>query len=71
MRKPLFVVTLMNVCVEDTLSLFIDQHFERLFQAAGKGDHRLWIQDGDPSQNSALARAAVQRAHSKLIKLPP
>ena len=50
---------------------FIDQHFERLFQAAGKGDRRLWIQDGDPSENSALARAAVQRAYSKLMKLPP
>ena len=49
---------------------FIDQHFERLFQAAGKGHRRLWIQDGDPSQNSALARAAMQRAHSNLIKLP-
>ena len=50
---------------------FIDQHFERLFQVAGKGDRPLWIQDGDPSENSALARAAMQRVHSKLIKLPP
>ena len=45
---------------------FIDQHFERLFQAAGKGDHHLPIQDGDPSQNSALVRVAMQRAQSKL-----
>ena len=71
MTKALFVATLMNVCVEDTFESFIDQHFEGLFQAAVKGDRRLWIQNGDPSQHSALARAAMQRAHSKLIKLPP
>ena len=40
---------------------FVDQHFHRLFQLAGKGDSRLWMQDGDPSQNSALAKAAIVR----------
>ena len=48
---------------------FVDQH--RLFQLAGKGDSRLWMQDGDPSQNSALAKAAIARVNSTVIKLPP
>ena len=50
---------------------FIDEHFERLFQLAGKGESRLWMQDGDPCQNSALAKDAMRRANSTLIKLPP
>ena len=48
----------------------VDPHFHRLFQLAGKGDSRLWMQDGDPSQNSALAKAAVARVNSTVIKLP-
>ena len=50
---------------------FVDQHFHRLFQLAGKGDSRLWMQDGDPSQNSALAKEAIARVNSTVIKLPP
>ena len=50
---------------------FVDQHFHRLFQLAGKGNSRLWMQDGDPSQNSALAKAAIARVNSTVIKLAP
>ena len=50
---------------------FVDQHFHRLFQLAGKGNSRLWMQDGDPSQNSALAKSATARVNSTVIKLPP
>ena len=50
---------------------FVDQYFHCLFQLAGKGDSRLWMQDGDPSQNSALAKAAIARVNSMVIKLPP
>ena len=50
---------------------FVDQHFHRLFQLAGKGNSRLWMQDGDPSQNSALAKAATARVNSTVIKLQP
>ena len=39
---------------------FIDNHFDRLFSAADKGCTRMFLQDGDPSPNSALARAAMQ-----------
>ena len=48
---------------------FIDNHFDRLFAAADKGCTRMFLQDGDPSQNSASARAAMQRTNSTLIKL--
>ena len=50
---------------------FVDQHFHRLFQLAGKRNSRLWMQDGDPSRNSALAKAATARVNSTVIKLPP
>ena len=46
-------------------------NFTRLFMKVDKGTNRLWIQDGDPSQNSGMARSAVRRANSTLIKLPP
>ena len=32
---------------------------------------RLWLQDGDPSQKSAMARAAMDRANCELLKIPP
>ena len=50
---------------------FVDQHLHRLFQLAEKGDSRLWMQDGDPSQNSALEKAAIARVNSTVIELPP
>ena len=50
---------------------FFKRNFRRLFMKADKGANRLWIQDGDPSQNSGMARSAMRRANSTLIKLPP
>ena len=35
---------------------FIDQHFDTMFERSGKGLNRLWLQDGDPSQNSKSAK---------------
>ena len=54
-----------------SFAAFIDNHFDRLFAAADKGCSRTFLQDGDPSQNSALARAAMQRTNSILLKLCP
>ena len=31
----------------------------------------LWLQDGDPSQNSAAARMAMKSIRAKLLSLPP
>ena len=44
---------------------FVDEHFDRLFELAGKGGN------GDPFQNSALAKAAIERVNNTTIKLPP
>ena len=32
---------------------------------------RLWLQVGDPSQSSAMARAAMDRANCELLQKPP
>lgn len=50
---------------------FIDRNFDTMFKIADKGECRFWVQDGDPSQNSAEARAAMSRARCELFKIPP
>ena len=50
---------------------FIDENFESMFAVADKSALRLWVQDGDPNQNSAMARAAMDRANCQLLKIPP
>ena len=50
---------------------FIDQHFNTMFERSAKGLTRLWLQDGDPSQNSKTAREAMARCHCELLKIPP
>ena len=50
---------------------FIDQYFNTMFERACKGLSRLWLQDGDPSQNSKAAHKALARSHSELLKIPP
>lgn len=50
---------------------FIDEHFNSMFEKAGKGESRLWVQDGDPCQNSALAKSAMGRANATLFQIPP
>ena len=52
-------------------SLFIDQHFNTMFERSAKGLTRLWLQDGDPSQNSKGSREAMARCHCELLKIPP
>ena len=42
-----------------------------MFQTADKGNSRIWVQDGDPWQNLALAKSAMSQADSTLLKLPP
>ena len=42
-----------------------------MFQRADKGNSRIWVQDSDPSQNSALAKFAMLWADSTLLRLPP
>ena len=50
---------------------FIDQHFDTMFERSAKGLTRLWLPDGDPSQNNKRAREAMARCHCELLKIPP
>ena len=50
---------------------FTDKTFEQMFVESKKGNTRLFIQDNDPSQNSAVAKIAMQRVSAQLLKIPP
>ena len=47
----------------------IEREFQRMFRESQKAS-KLFIQDGDPSQNSALARAALKRVGAKVLAIP-
>ena len=49
---------------------FLLDNFDKMVAAAGKVS-RCWIQDGDPSQNSALALNAMRELNSELLSIPP
>ena len=49
---------------------FLVENFDKMVEAAGKNS-RIWIQDGDPSQNSKLAREAMKQVNSQLLPIPP
>ena len=53
------------------LTSFIDQHFDTMFERSGKGLTQLWLQDGDPSQNSESACNAMAHCHSEVLKILP
>ena len=50
---------------------FVEKHFKQTFLNARKGNTRLWLQDGDPSQNSAVAYKAMKNINAELLKIPP
>ena len=52
---------------------FIEKHFNSLFLKANKNGSRLWLQDGDPSQNSRAAKRAMENCNCdmSLIEIPP
>ena len=47
------------------------KEFRGVFKKAKKGRSRLWLQDGDPSQNSAAARMAMKSIRAKLLSITP
>ena len=49
---------------------FIDRNFNRMFDLADKGLGHIFVQDGDPCQNSAAAKRAMSRTQAELLKLP-
>ena len=48
---------------------FIRSHFDQMFEDADK-DSTTWVQDGDPSQNSRMARDAMREVKSNLLSIP-
>ena len=54
----------------DFFASFIRQHFETMVVNAGKNS-RKWLQDADPSQNSAAAKKAMREVNSDLFSIPP
>ena len=49
----------------------IEREFARMFRDSNKGESRLFVKDGDPSQNSALARAAWKSIGAEMMPIPP
>ncbi|KAJ8050580.1 Transposable element Tc1 transposase [Holothuria leucospilota] len=50
---------------------FVRRKFEAMFSLANKNGSRLFIQDGDPSQNSKPARDAMAEVNAELLQIPP
>ena len=50
--------------MDSTLNHLLTMTLSSVFQRANNTDgrYRLWVQDGDPSQNSARAKRAMSRA---------
>ena len=48
----------------------VERGFPRMFNIAAKGGPNLFIQDGDPSQNSSIACTAWRKLGAKLISIP-
>ena len=46
-------------------------HFNDIFRQANRSQSRIFIQDGDPSQNSAVAKKALNKIGAKLFPIPP
>ena len=53
----------------ESFAQFIRENFSKLFQKCGKSS-KTWLQDGDPSQNSAKSRAAQEEVGADLFPIP-
>lgn len=50
---------------------FVRRHFPALFRMGNNVTGKLFLQDGDPSQNSAVAKEAMEEVPCRLFKIPP
>ena len=50
---------------------FIDEHFPNMFETSANPKGKLFLEDGDPSQNSKLSREAMDSIGCRLFKIPP
>ena len=49
----------------------VEREFGNMFEKANKGDSKLWIQDGNQSQNCTLARCSWLALGAELLSIPP
>ena len=50
---------------------FVRKHFPRAFASSANPRGKLFLQDGDPRQNSVAARRALDAVNAKLFSIPP
>ena len=50
---------------------YIENGFPKMFAESPNPRGKLFLQDGDPSQNSALAKEAMDVVGCRLFKIPP
>ena len=55
----------------ETCKLFIDEQFSDMFKNSANPKGKLFLQDGDPSQNSKVACEAIDSVGFRLCKIPP
>ena len=55
----------------EMFSEFVREHFPELFQRGNNNRGKLFIQDGDPSQNSRLSQDAFDSIPCRIFKIPP
>ena len=54
----------------ESFAQFIRKHFEKVFEKSGKSSN-LWLQDGDPSQNSRKSKNAQELVGADVFPIPP
>ena len=54
----------------DRFAHFVIKHFQLLIEKCGPGKSNTFLQDGDPSQNSAAARAAIAKFNLSIFTIP-
>lgn len=50
---------------------FVTDNFKDMFKAGVNPQGKLFLQDGDPSQNSALAKQAIDKIGARQFSIPP
>ena len=54
----------------ETFADFVKEHFPEMFKSGNNTKGRLFLQDGDPSQNSRMAQDAMDAIPCRLLKIP-
>ena len=54
----------------ETFADFLKEHFPEMFKSGNNTKGRLFLQDGDPSQNSRMAQDAMDAIPCQLFKIP-